>query len=63
MKRRNLLILSMGILFSLSPVVMAQTAPTEPTPDKLVVVWTSGLLCGGKSSIDVHTRCQNGRLV
>ena len=42
MKQRNLLILIIGILFSLSPIVKAQTSYAELTPDKLVVVWTSG---------------------
>jgi hypothetical protein len=41
MKQKNLIILITGILLSLSPMIKAQTANTETTPDKLVVVWTS----------------------
>ena len=38
----NLIILFTGILVSLSPMIKAQTVNPESTPDKLVVVWTSG---------------------
>jgi hypothetical protein len=42
MRRENLLFLIIGILFLISPIMMAQTIPGEPMSDKLVVVWTSG---------------------
>ena len=41
MKQNNLILLTMGILLSLSPEINSQTATTEQAPDKLVVVWTS----------------------
>lgn len=41
MKQKTLIILFTGILLSLSPMIKAQIANTEATPDKLVVVWTS----------------------
>jgi hypothetical protein len=42
MKRKNLLIVIIGILFSISPIATAQTSPVNQISDKLVVVWTSG---------------------
>jgi hypothetical protein len=42
MKQNNLILLTMGILLSLSPKINSQTATSEQAPDKLVVVWTSG---------------------
>ena len=41
MKQNNLILLTMGILLSLSAKINSQTATTEQAPDKLVVVWTS----------------------
>ncbi|MDF1559610.1 MAG: DsrE family protein [Bacteroidales bacterium] len=41
MKQRNMIILFAGILLCLAPMIQSQTVNTEPTPDKLVVVWTS----------------------
>jgi hypothetical protein len=42
MKQQNLILLTMGILLSLSIKINSQTATPEQTPDKLVIVWTSG---------------------
>jgi hypothetical protein len=44
MKQRNILIQPLVLLFVLSPVVMAQTAPTDPTSDKLVVTCTGSMM-------------------
>jgi hypothetical protein len=41
MKQKNLTILFIGILLSLSPLIKAQNVNPQPSPDKLVVVWTS----------------------
>ncbi len=41
MKQKTLILLFMGLMLSVSPMINAQTVNTEPTPDKLVVVWTS----------------------
>jgi hypothetical protein len=41
MKQNNLILLTMGILLSLSPKINSQTSTSEQAPDKLVVVWTS----------------------
>jgi hypothetical protein len=42
MKQQNLILLMMGILLPLSIKINSQTAIPEQTPDKLVIVWTSG---------------------
>jgi len=42
MKRRDLLIMILGILFSISIGIKAQVKSVETLSDKLVVVWTSG---------------------
>jgi hypothetical protein len=42
MKQNYLILLTMGILLSLSSRISSQTSTQEQTPDKLVVVWTSG---------------------
>ena len=42
MKQQNLILLTMGILLSLSPKINSQTASQEQAPDKLVIIWTSG---------------------
>jgi len=42
MKQQNLILLTMGILLSLSIKINSQTANPEQAPDKLVIVWTSG---------------------
>ena len=41
MKQNNLILITMGILLSLSPEIKSQTATSEQVHDKLVVVWTS----------------------
>jgi hypothetical protein len=41
MKQKNLIILFTVILLSLAPIIKAQIVDTEPSKDKLVVVWTS----------------------
>ena len=41
MRHNCILLFIMGILLSLSPEVLSQTAALEQIPDKLVVVWTS----------------------
>jgi hypothetical protein len=40
MKKLRVIII-MGFLLSLSQLINAQSVPAEPSPDKLVVVWTS----------------------
>ena len=42
MKRKDLILVIMGILLSLSPELKSQTINPDSALDKLVVVWTSG---------------------
>jgi hypothetical protein len=42
MKRKDLILVIMGILLSLSTVLKSQTINPDSASDKLVVVWTSG---------------------
>ncbi len=42
MKPKKLVLLTMGILLSLSPKINSQATTPEQTPDKLVIIWTSG---------------------
>ena len=42
MKQNYLILLTMGILLSLSTEIISQTTTPEQAPDKLVIVWTSG---------------------
>jgi hypothetical protein len=41
MNKRNFLILIIGVLFYISPIIMAQTGSEGQMSDRLVVVWTS----------------------
>lgn len=41
MKRNHLILLMVGILFSLSPYIKSQTSVLEQGQDKLVILWTS----------------------